>query len=496
MKWISAFALCLYLTSVSAPVSCVEALESAPQERVVKTDHTVVIDNQEIPYQATAGTQSITDSQGKIQALIFYTSYAKQSDENLNTRPILFCFNGGPGSSSVWLHLGAFGPQCVAMDKEGMQPLLPYQLKDNPYSLLDIADLVFIDPVSTGYSSSVPADQASQLHGVDADIDIMAQFIRLYVTRHLRWESPKFVVGESYGTLRAAGLAYQLYNDQYLYLDGIILLSSILDFQTLCCNGKNDLPYILSLPSYTVAALYHDKISLPPGKSQEQLLKEVEDFALGEYATALLQGNLLPAKRRQAIAEKLSNYIGLSQQYIENANLRISYRRFSKELLRNKHRVIGYFDCRVTGIEIDGCQASTNYDPSLDNVLGVFTATLNTYMRKNLNWYDNSEYKILTSLSNIWDWNTSNQYASMVNNLSDVINKNPSFRVFVGSGIDDIILPYFATKYTLSHMDIDPAFYDRITSKVYEGGHMMYLRQETLTQLKKDLTKFLHPKEL
>lgn len=461
------------------------------KENVIATPHSVIINGVNTPYTATVGTQLLKDDQGNTKASIFYIAYTKDNVENKIARPVTFCFNGGPGSSSVWLHLGVFGPKRVNINDNGLSVDLPYHLEDNAYSILDVTDLVFIDPVSTGFSRAAPGEDAKQFHGVDEDVQSVAEFIRLYTTRNELWEVPKFIAGESYGTTRAAGLAEELHDTHHLYLDGILLISTVLNFQTITFASGNDLPYILYLPSYTAAAFNHRLLSTELQQDLNKTLHEVEEFAKNQYALALMQGDKISPKDRSEVISKLAQYTGLSPNYIDQSNLRVNIYRFAQELLRSVRRVIGRFDSRMKGVNSDACNDSFEYDPSFDLVMGLFTATFNNYIRADLNWKSDDEYKIL---ARIWPWNygvANNKYLNVADKLRDVMNKNPSLEVYVASGYNDLATPYFATEYTISHLNLDPSLRDHVFLKNYEGGHMMYLKNSTLIKMKEDISQFV-----
>ena len=336
-----------------------------PRDEIVVTRHSTTIGGQRVEYAVSTGRivlreelekggDNAGESEGeKPRASIFFIAYTREGIDDPATRPITFSFNGGPGSSSVWLHLGVLGPRRVLMDEIGDQLPPPYRLVDNEYSLLDVTDLVFVDPVSTGFSRVVPGEKARQFHGIKRDIESVGDFIRLYLSRYRRWSSPKFLVGESYGTTRAAGLSGYLQERHGMYLNGIMLVSSILDFQTASFTAGNDLPYILFLPTYTATAWYHKRLAAGLQRDLKTALAEAERFALGDYALALLQGATLPADRRAAIAQRLSALTGLSVEYIERTDLRIEIHRFVKELLRDQRRTVGRLDSRFQGIDRD-----------------------------------------------------------------------------------------------------------------------------------------------
>src|SRR5712664_502376 len=324
-----------------------------PEEKIVQTKHSLKIGGQEIKYTATAGTILLKLDDGTPKASVFYVAYTKDDVSDTTKRPVTFTFNGGPGAASIWLHLGAFGPRRVEMGDAGSLLPPPYKLVDNESSLLDLTDMVFIDPVSTGFSRAVPGEAPKQFHGIEEDIQSVGDFIRLYATRNKRWTSPKFLAGESYGTTRAAGLSGYLQQRYGMYLNGIILISSILNFQTAEFDTGNDLPYILYLPTYTAIAWYHKKLSADLQGDLQKAIEESKAFATGAYADALMAGDALPAAKRTEIAAKLSRLTGISAEYIDRADLRIEIQRFDKELMKSERRTVGRLDGRFTGIDAD-----------------------------------------------------------------------------------------------------------------------------------------------
>ena len=465
----------------------------APKEKTSKTKHTVVIDGQEIAYTATAGTLILKDEEDKPKASLFYVAYTRDGVDDVSQRPITFSFNGGPGSSSVWLHMGVVGPRRVLMNPEGDQLQPPYKLVNNEYSLLDVTDLVFIDPVSTGYSRVAPGEEAKQFHGVEQDIKSVGEFIRLYTTRAKRWASPKFLIGESYGTTRAAGLSGHLQSEIGMYLNGIMLVSSVLNFQSIRFDLGNDLPYILFLPTYAATAWFHKR--LPDDLQQQDLravLAEVKAFAEGEYALALMQGARLADDERQRIITQVARYSGLTATYIEQTNLRINIHRFVKELLRDERHTIGRFDARFKGIDRDAAGEQHEYDPSYAIILGAYTAMLNDYVRSELRFKSDLPYEILTGNVHPWDYSKfQNQYVNVAETLRGAMTQNPFLKVFVGNGYYDLATPFFATEYTFDHLELDPSLQDHVTMSYYKAGHMMYLHQPSLAELRADLARFL-----
>lgn len=467
-----------------------------PEEKLVQTQHTVTIDGQTIHYTATTGTillkEEVDEKGEEVKASVFYVAYTRDDVDDPAGRPITFSFNGGPGSSSVWLHLGLLGPRRVLMDDIGNPTPPPYRLVDNAYSLLDLTDLVFIDPVSTGYSRAVPGEKPKQFHGFKKDIESVAEFIRVYTGRVKRWASPKFLIGESYGTTRAAGLSGHLQERHGMYLNGIMLISSILNFQTARFTSGNDLPYILFLPTYTATAWYHQRLPADLQADLHQTLAEVEAFALGEYTLALMQGDALPEEARSTIAHKLARYTGLSVDYVLRTDLRIQIHRFVKELRRDERRTVGRLDSRFSGIDRDAAGEQNEFDPSYATIQGPYTATFNDYVRRELAFESDLPYEILTG--RVWPWSYGeheNQFVDVGETLRKAISQNPYLKVIVANGYFDLATPYLATRYTFNHLGLDPSLRGNVSMTYYEAGHMMYVHMPSLIQLKADLAAFI-----
>ena len=457
------------------------------------SEHCITIDVQAISYTATAGTLPIKEENGKERASMFYISYIAGKPEDHAQRPITFSFNGGPGSSSVWLHMGILGPKRVKLDDFGRQTAPPFSLVENEYSILDKTDLVFIDPVSTGYSRAAEGKNAKDFHGVEQDVESVGEFIRLYLTRHGRWDSPVYLIGESYGTTRATALAHHLQRRRGIYLNGVMLVSSVLQFQTLRFNEGNDLPYIVFLPSYTATAWFHKKL---PDSLQNQpleaVLKRAEEFAVGEYPQALLLGDALPEAKRTQLSTRLSELTGVSQEFVKKSRLRIDAFRYFKELLREEGKTVGRFDSRFTGLDRDPLGNYPEYDPSYSDILGVFTATLNKYLREDLKYETDLPYEILSSQVHPWDYGSfKNRYLATAERLRSVMTQNPHLRVHVSSGYYDLATPYYATEYTFNTMGLHPSLKKNLTIDYYKGGHMMYLIPSELKKQREDLVKFL-----
>ncbi|HEX3071303.1 MAG TPA: peptidase S10 [Thermoanaerobaculia bacterium] len=462
------------------------------KDKISTTQHTVTIGGQTISYTAHAGTMIMKDEEGKPRASFFFTSYTKNGADPAR-RPVTYTFNGGPGSSSVWLHMGAFGPKRVVYaDDMGNAARPPYRTVDNEGSILDVTDLVFIDPVTTGYSRAIPFADANKFHGVDSDIQSVGEFIRLWTTRYGRWSSPKFLAGESYGTTRAAGLSGWL-AQQGFYLNGIVLISSILNFETASFDSGNDLAYELFLPTYTAIAWYHKRLpaDLQNG-TLEHAVAESEEFALGEYTHALMQSDRISDQERRDVAEKLARLTGLSPEYIDRANLRVRIDRFDKELLRNQRRVAGRLDGRFTGIDRDAAGESTEQDPSYSAIFGEYTAVVNDYVRRELKFDTDLPYEILTGKVRPWSYDrASNRYVDVAETLRGAIAQNPYMKVFVANGYYDLATPFAATRYTFARMQLDPDLRKNISMDYFETGHMVYIDRKAQARLKKDVDEFI-----
>ena len=457
------------------------------------THHTIEVGGKRLAYTATAGTLPLRTEAGDTEAEMFYIAYTLDGDHKPGTRPLTFAFNGGPGAASVWLHLGALGPRRIVLKEGGNLPQPPFRLTDNEYTWLTDTDLVFIDPVGTGYSRAAKPDIARKYWGVNGDLDSISEFVQLYLSRNERWSSPLFVCGESYGTTRAAGLAGRLI-DRGVALNGVLLISTVLNFQTISFSPGNELPYVLFLPSYTAAAWFHKR--LPPDLQRDlpTTLHEVEDWAQGPYAQALAKGTSLPAAEREAVIDHLARYTGLDRRFIEDRDLRIPEYRFTRELLRNEKRSIGRFDDRIVGDELPpGRGEGSSFDPSLAAVRPVFTSTFNDYVRRELRLTTDRSYYILgEGIHGPWDWDVSGQgYTDTSAPLRDAFAKNPYMKLFVGSGYFDLATPYFGTRYTVEHLGLNPALRANVTERFYQSGHMVYTEISELARLKADVSAFM-----
>ncbi|MBI5446729.1 MAG: peptidase S10 [Deltaproteobacteria bacterium] len=462
-----------------------------PTETLSRTRGSVLIGGGRIDYTAHAGTLLLRGEEGAPKASAFYVAYLRDGVPEPEKRPLAFCFNGGPGAGSAWLHVGAFGPKRVRLDPAGGPQAPPYRLVNNEYSLLDVTDLVFVDPVSTGYSRPAPGEEKREFHGVEEDIRWAGEFIRLYTGRTNRWASPKFLVGESYGALRAVGLAARLQERFGLYLNGLVLVSPVLDFGTISFDPGNDLAHALILPTYTAAAWHHKRLGPELQADRARALRAAEEFATREYVPALLQGSALPEADRSAAVRRLSELTGLPARVFERANLRLPLRRFLKELLLDEERVLGIYDARVTGFDARPDQDRSEYDPSYENIQGAVEAAISSYLRSELAYPSDLHYEILASgRVHPWDYGVKNRYLNVADRLQETLSERPFLKVFVAAGYYDLATPYFSILHTVRHLGIAPALERNVRVAFYDSGHMLYTDEATLPRLKADLAAF------
>lgn len=462
-----------------------------PETPPVVVKRSVRVNGRVLNYTVTTGYMPIKNAASdETEARMFYMAYTL--DDPPAKRPLMFSFNGGPGSASVWLHLGALGPKRVKMLDDGLMPPPPYELVDNEQTWLTETDLVFIDPVGTGYSRAVRQELASKFFGVNGDIDSVGQFIRMYLTRNDRWMSPLFLVGESYGTTRASGLSNYLF-EHGIGLNGILLISTVMNFQTIRFADNNDLPLILILPSYATTAWYHKRLSPQmQAKSVEQIAQEARQFAANEYTPAMLRIDSLTPAERTALSSKFSSLTGLSPEFIERNNFRVELDEFNKELLRSERRTTGRLDSRFKGIDRDAAGEGTDMDPSMSAIRPPYTAAFNDYVRTELGFKSDLEYYILGGgMSAPWNWNTNNSYADTSIPLKNAMAKNPYMKVFLAAGYYDMATPFYAAEYTVSAMNLDPQLRKNVSFAYYESGHMMYIEKNSLKKLKDDAAAFI-----
>lgn len=452
---------------------------------------------EEISYTATAATQVFESSEQKVS--FFYVSYTKD-DADPATRPILFCFNGGPGSSTVWLNIGLFGPKRMELDDDGFKMGMQGRLVDNDYSILNEADVVCIDAMGTGLSRTEEKGEEKEFHHFKKDISAFSEFIVHYLNRNGRWASPKYLAGESYGTLRGAGIAHELFEKHNVEFNGIIFVSVILNYQTSAIGSNmlvhpgNDLPFALYLPTYAATAKYHGKLSDEyQSMPLRDFLDEVEEFALGDYWTALAQGDQLSDEKRAEVSAELQAYTGLSADFLDKYDLRIHIMRFCKELLAERKRTVGRLDSRYVGIDRPGASESLEADPSGDATGGVAAAALNHYLRNEIGFESDDIYNVVSmDVWKKWDYEDfKGRYVDTSENMREILSRSRGTKVLVANGYYDLATPHFATEYTFSHMGLDPEVRKNVNMEYYEAGHMMYVHKPSLEKLAEDLREFV-----
>ncbi len=480
----------LWFYSATAQQPATAAAASIPGVTTTTSKGSVTLLNgQKITYTTQTGYLDLKNDSDKTIAKMFFVYY-KKDGEDVGKRPLTFAFNGGPGSSTVWLHMGGLAPKRVLLKDDGTATAPPYQWINNEYTWLDKTDLVFLDPISTGYSRPAAGESAKQFHGYVEDVQSVGNFIRDFLSRYERWGSPKFLAGESYGTTRAAGLSKFLQDQHRIYINGIFLISAILNFGTNDYYPGNDLPRALYLPSYTAAAWYHKKLAPALQADLNKTLREAESFALGEYATALIKGGWLSEQEKDRIAEKMSYYTGLSKSFCLQANLRVEENRFWKELRRADGLTIGRLDARFVGRDLDDAGENVSFDPSFTNIDGPFTSAMNDYFQRELNFKEEKPYNIF---GNVRPWNynnVQNQFLNVAESLRDAMAKNPALKVYLGCGFYDFATPYFTAQYDLEHMHLRSEHRKNVKVYTYESGHMYYIHKPSLVKFKKDVDEF------
>jgi len=477
-------------------------LAAPRQDSVVTTRHALTIDGRRLQYDASAGSLIIHDGNGRPDAAFFHVAYTVPSEAGAAPRPITFLFNGGPGSSTVWLHMGAVGPVRVhTADAQASGPP-PYRWEANPYSLLDRSDLVFVDAIGTGHSVGLAregdgaTDPSRRFWGTDADIDAFARFVQAYINRHQRWNAPRFLFGESYGTVRAVGVARRL-QSLGIETNGIVLMSSILNFGARLPGFDHE--FVHTLPTFAAIAWHHG-LAGRDVPDQATFLQQVRRFAREDYAIGLAQGNLLAPERRAALAEQLAAFTGLPAALWRDSNLRVGIPRFRKELLRDQGLAVGRYDGRFLGLEAENAGDVPDDDASSTAILGAFSSALNDYLGTALNYRDLRPYRIKAPLSGQWDWKHAVPGAQgpmlpvpvpvMTEDLGATLRANPRLKVLSANGLYDLSTPFSAAEYDLAHVPINAALRDNITLSYYPAGHMMYLEPGSLRALRKDLLRF------
>ena len=469
-----------------------EEKEARPKEKT----GSVMLGASQVSYIAQTGTMPILKDDGESRASVFYVYYAvvdaagKRLSETDPRRPIMFCFNGGPGASAVWLHLGGLGPRRVDLPPEGLTPSTVSRVVDNPNSILDAVDLVFVDPVSTGLSRPAKGEKPEQFYGVDEDVQSLGEFVRLFTTREKRWSSAKYLCGESYGVLRVAGLADYLQGRHGFYADGLVLLSGLVDFQTIHSSGANELPYVVFLPTMTAAAHYHHRLSGSLAGDLEQAVAESRKFAQGDYTLALLKGNDLGPDERKRVAKRLAQLTALPEEEILRQDLRIEPGYFRKALLRDKGKIIGRFDARVLGEDNEPGDIQAHADPSYSNIAGGFASAINAYVREDLGFESDHPYHILNGLP--WRYHKfEGRYVSTAQHLAAAIQSNPRLRTLVLCGRRDLAVPEDSMRFSIAHIPLAEPLRSGVSFSIYDSGHMMYLNRPDAVKLRADLLQFV-----
>ena len=453
-----------------------------PAEPVV-TQHSIRIGQPTVAYSAEAGWLPIRED-GKVVARMFYVAYTRTGVTDPSNRPLIFSFNGGPGTASVWMHLGYTGPRRVVYDEDGFALRPPGTIEDNPNSILDVADIVYLDPVATGFSRMMEGEDLHHFHGKLADIRSVAEFIRLYLVRKDRWMSPKFVIGESYGTTRAAGLAGYLLNQHQIYLNGVILVS----MTGLDIESGPDVSYATALPQYAATAWYHKQLPADlQAKPLRAVLDEVEAFALNQYLPALVKGHGLPDAERDGMAQRVARYTGVTAEYVKSTNLRIDARRFWRELLRDQRLTVGRLDSRYIGVDRDAAGEGPEYDPALADWNGTFGNVINRYLREELRYNPDLQYYVWGDVRP-WQQDPGTNVGDL---LRQAMRNNPYLKVLIQGGYYDAATDYFGAVYTISHIQPGGEFRDRFRFSFYESGHMMYLRNVDRARSNDDLRAFI-----
>lgn len=490
-------ALSLSIAAENAENGNSQNSDEAPEARQYVTEHEARVGGRSIEYTVTAGTMLMRNDKDEPRALIGYTAYVEKG-KNSKERPIMFAYNGGPGSASIWLHMGILGPQRAVVTDAGFGNNGPYRRVDNEHSIIDETDLVMIDPVGTGFARAVGDAEGEDFWGVDQDIKSISEFIVQYLTENGRWASPKYILGESYGGMRSGGVAYYLLSNHFVALDGVILVSPFMEFTAGFAGFGVDLPHVMFLPTFAATARYHGALQ-PTPPDLEAFLGEVADFALNEYAPALLKGDKLGDAQRRDVVAGLSRYTGLSEDYWDRANLRIDEGRFTKELMRTTGKTVGRIDSRFAGNMINHIGESAVYDPMISAIGPGYLAAFMDYYQNDLKVDDIGNYTVFGDIFMKWDWSHKQPdlqgfvlpFPNTAVDLAFAMRQNPSMRVLVQQGYYDLATPHLATEYFMDHLDIPDELRGNIEYATYEAGHMMYIHEPSMVKFKDDLARFL-----
>ena len=492
-----ALVLSVASTAIAAQPPKSEKKDPGPEPEASNwtTQHTLRVGGESVAYDAVVGSIILRDGEEKANAELFYTAYFRTNGGDAAERPLIFSFNGGPGSASYWLHMGIMGPRRVETPNVGQQAPPPYPIVDNQHTLLDVADIVMMDPVGTGFSRPAGEGEGKDFWGVDEDAASLTQFIRRFLSQYKRWNSPRYLLGESYGTTRAAVMAGHLQRSN-IDLNGIVLVSAVLDFNTIAFRDGAVIPYVTNVPSYTLTAAYHDALPGGAPADMDAMLEEVEQWAITDYATALLAGTNLDPAQRARVLDQMHRYTGLSKDYLDKANLRVSAPEFEKELLRERGLVVGRLDARFTGPTGDLLGTFPPHDPQSSAISSAYTSAFNTYLRDELGYDGDREY-VPSGMARPWNWDRGNggwfggATPNVAGDLARALTRNPRLEVLLINGVYDLATPYFAAVWTMDNLELPPDLRDNIERSDFAAGHMMYVEETLLDQWRDTLKAFV-----
>ena len=496
-KLVRFFILWTFTYPIAAVAQEVPFDPTAPEPSRWESNHSIVVKGETVEYNALVGSIILRDDKEKATGDLFYTAYFRSNGGPSTQRPIIFAYNGGPGSASFWLHMGIMGPRRGVTPNLGQQAPPPYPLVDNAYTMLDKADIVMIDPIGTGFSRPVGEAQGKDFWGLDEDASSLRQFIQRFLSKHDRWNSPRYLLGESYGTTRSVVLARHLQNAN-IDLNGIVLVSSVLDFNTILFPEGVDLPYIVNLPSYSITSAYHDLLPGGTPDDLEAFIKEVEEWALSDYATALLMGGSLDPARRSEVLEQMHQYTGLSRDFLDKADLKVTAPEYAKEILRHQGLSLARLDARFTGPSGDLLDTTPDHDAQESAISSAYTSLFNTYLRQELGYDGDREY-VPSGGTSGWNWSRvgdndswiSNQIPNVAPDLATALRRNPNLQILLINGVYDLATPYFAASWTMDHMGLTPDLRDNIERADFAAGHMMYVEQNLLPQWRQTIEAFI-----